>query len=180
MGCRCTFHRPTMTFGMRWHPWRGVARLPRFKIAQNKHSLASPHLALASRIHSLGISQGIPHSLSSSPPYPVNHISTLPLSHASPPPSSSFSFGQPFVSSRNTILMGLSPRSAKLQDTLVTTLSISALSILSSLVSLCDQTPPHSSSPGSSTRTAPALPSRPFSCSVILHPNPNVSPCFSL
>jgi hypothetical protein len=51
--------------------WRGVAchGHHRFKIAQNKHYLASPHLVHASALHYSGISLGIPHSLSCSSPH---------------------------------------------------------------------------------------------------------------
>jgi hypothetical protein len=71
---RCTFSSTDddLRDAMAWHtpPCRGVARLPiDSKIAQNKHCLASPHLAHASAFHSMGISQGIPHRLSSSPPH---------------------------------------------------------------------------------------------------------------
>jgi hypothetical protein len=120
--------------------WRGVAWLyhgghnPRFKIAQKQNAfitesdtsfsprLNSSHSGLGS-FPSHGISQGIPHSLSSIPP-----ISGKSHKHSSPPTPSSTNHSLPpstrppfppqlFVSSRNTFLMGLSPRSAKLQVT---------------------------------------------------------------
>ena len=112
------FHRPTMTFGMRWHgtrhgvAWRGC---PDSKIAQNKHCLASPHLAHASGVtlYGGGFPRGFPIASSPLPPKSGKshkHPPTLPF----PRP---LALGQPFVSSRNTVLMGLSPRSAKLQVT---------------------------------------------------------------
>jgi hypothetical protein len=77
--------------------------------------------------------------------------------------------------------MGLSPRSAKLQVTSLPHIPSPRSPSCLRLFLFVDQTPPHSSSPGSSTRTAPALPSRPFSCSVILPPIPKrLLPCFSL
>jgi len=75
--------------------------------------------------------------------------------------------------------MGLCPRSCQTPGHLVTTLSISALSILSSLVSLCGPNTPlqyftrilHENCP--CLVHLPLSRSRPFSCSVILHPIPN-------
>ena len=67
--CGCKMHFSStdddLRDAMAWHtPCRGVARLPRFKIV--KTNTASPRLiSLTPR---LGISQGIPHSLSSTPP----------------------------------------------------------------------------------------------------------------
>jgi len=159
---------------MAWHtPWRGVAcrgvawhGMPCHDHTQSKirdrpkqtrlSHLASPHTTLD--LAWGGFPKGFPIASPTLPPYPVNHISILPFPRSYPPPRPLFP-RQPFVSCRATdSSWGYpSPPLSKLHGHLVTTLSISALSISSSLVSLCDQTPPHSSSPGSSTRTAPPL-----------------------
>ncbi|KAI0294802.1 hypothetical protein BC826DRAFT_310038 [Russula brevipes] len=114
--------------------WRGVAchgvhdRNPRFKIAQNKHYITadtsfSPRLTSSRSRSSLGHT-GFPKGFPiASPPAPP--LSGKSHKHPSPPTllfHQSFSppvnsSTQPFVSSRNTFLMGLCPRYAKLQVT---------------------------------------------------------------
>ena len=114
---------------MAWHtPWRGVAWQPMAFITDSrspKTNTASPRLI--SFTPRLSTQSGFPcgFPIASPPPPPLSgkshkHLPPFPRWH---PASSSLSLGQPFVSSRNTLssrnrfLMGLSPRSAKLQVT---------------------------------------------------------------
>jgi hypothetical protein len=86
MVCRCTFHRPTMTFGMRWHgtrhgvAWRGCpdSRSP-------KTNTLSPRLiSLTPRVFTLwGFPRGFPIA---SPPLPP--ISGKSHKHSPPLPRS--------------------------------------------------------------------------------------------
>ena len=162
----CTFHRPTMAFGMRWHgtrhgvawrgvachpiPWRSQSKIqdrPKTKpfITETDTFLTSPQLVSfwPRPFQSTGFPWGFPIASPSLPP-----ISGKSHKHPSlprPPPPLIFSLRQlaqlNLVSSRNTFLMGLSPRSAKLQVTSLPHFPSPRSPSCLRLSSLCDQTP---------------------------------------
>ena len=139
MASRCT---PTMTFGMRWHgvAWRGAV----IKIAQNKHCLASPHLAHANS----GFPRGFP--IASPPLPPISGKSHKPPTLIHPP--------RPW---HNLLSLAATQSSWGYPPALPNSRSPRYHTFHLRALFACFSLSPHSSSPGSSTSTAPALPSRP-------------------
>ena len=181
MGWRCTFHRPTMTFGMRWRgvAWHAMAFIITILDSRSPKQTLPRLTSSQSRLGSFTIT-GFPWGFPIASPRPPplsgkSHKHPSPPTPFSPPPRPLFPWDNLLSLAATHSSWGYRPALPNSRSPRYHTFHLRALHLVFACFSLLTKHPPHSSSPGSSTRTAPALRSCPFSCSVILHPNPKAS-----